>query len=132
MTKRQISAPYHVGIASTCSGAWPVIYAGWNDPDTGNDWNEVIGETPSAFIMDYDAHEKAVSWNEEPHSFKLTKEGSQSIANAYLFAAAPMMRDVLREVMGASQNATLRDLAMQALDATTPPAELPQEDPEAQ
>lgn len=66
MIKRTLSAPYHVGINSTCSGAWPV------------------------------------------------------------------MRDVLREVLRTSQNATLRDLAMQALDATNPPAELPQENPEAQ
>ncbi|ATI15700.1 hypothetical protein [Bordetella phage vB_BbrM_PHB04] len=130
MTPNQLTQPYNVAISSTCSGASPVIYEQCQDPDTGENWNRELGQTNTAFVADYDNAAKAVTWNEEPHSFKLTDEGQESIALAYLFAAAPTMRDALREVLRTSHDAKLRGLAMAALDATAPPSELPQADPE--
>jgi len=125
------SQAYKVGIESTCSGAWPVIYEVCYDPDTHEEWNRELARCNSAFA-ETEAHRnsgEAATWNEDPSAFEPTADSRDSIGTAYLFAAAPMMRDVLREVLRTSQDAKLRKLAMAALDESQPPAELPLENP---
>jgi len=131
--KEFIDTELHVGIQSTCSGAWPVIYRTWHDPERNADWNEEVAQTPSAFVQAYDVNEKAVTYNEEPHSFKECTNARDSLEMAYAIAALP---DLLRLARAAANTTftpgAIKSLARKALDALCVPDPIPHEDPEVQ
>jgi hypothetical protein len=45
---KHTSGPLEVQIASTCSGAWPVIVERCIDPNTNEEWFREIGRTETA------------------------------------------------------------------------------------
>jgi hypothetical protein len=129
--KTKLEPAFKVGIESTCSGAWPVIYETCVDPDNGEEWNREIARGNTAFVQDYDPYEKAVTWNQEPAAFKPHGDSDEAIADAYLMAAAPMMADALRAVVRSrSAPARVKRLAAEALGASEVPATIPQQDPQ--
>lgn len=132
MSKRKLptpALPFKVGISSTCSGAWPVIYEPNTDPDTGEEWNREVGKTNTAFVGDYDRATRAVCWNDDPRAFKRTENSYQEIATAYLFAAAPVMADVLRAVLRSRASHSLKLQAYAALKLIEAPYPLPRTAP---
>jgi len=133
--KEFIDTELHVGIQSTCSGAWPVIYRKWTDPERNNEvWCEEVAQTPSAFEQAYDSQEKAVTYNEEPHSFKECTNARDSLEMAYAIAALPKLLKLARFVAANPNitNPTAKKLATAALDALCVPDPIPHEDPEVQ
>lgn len=135
MNPTQLTPAFKVGIQSTCSGAWPVIYEPCCDPETGREWNREIARGNSVFV-ETETHSnggKAETWNENPSAFERRDDYDENIAVAYQLAAAPTMADALRAVLRSrSASEDLKELARFALEAAEPPSDLPQEHPETE
>ena len=97
MNTKQLTPAFKVGISSTCSGAWPVIYETCVAPKSGEEWNREIAAGNTAFIETQEHRESGVSatWNEDPAAFKPNDDSDETIADAYLMAAAPMMAEAI-------------------------------------
>lgn len=132
MTPTQLTPAFKVGINSTCSGAWPVIYEICFDPNMKRWWNREVARCNSVFgeTEEHRNGDKAETWNENPSGFEPRQNSEQEIRTAYLLAAAPTMADVLRAMLRSrSASDDLRDLARFAMAAAKPPTVLPQADP---
>lgn len=96
---RHTPGPLRVVIASTCSGAWPQIVQDCIDPDTSEEWRRELGSLNTAFVeRSPKPRGLPAPYQEKPERFIRTDEHDEAMANAYLWAAAPELLAVARDV----------------------------------
>lgn len=91
--------PLRVVITSTCSGAWPQIVQDCIDPDTNEEWQRGLGSLNTAFVeRSPKPRGLPAPYDEKPERFVPTEGHDEAMANAYLWAAAPELLAVARDV----------------------------------
>lgn len=98
-------SPWSVAMASTCSGARPVIIESCMDPETGATWEREIAELPTTHTArpDFDESGFIGNFNEFPERFELHRSGNvppeDVLAIAGTMAAAPVMLGAIDAVL---------------------------------